>query len=169
MRLSKHVKDARKAFAPQYLQLKSGHAITAAYLMRIGKAEDARCWRCNGSRQIVECLLHEWREWRREREILVQRLKARDITVSEKPDRKHLKTLYENNVTVDMLKFVENTEVGKRQGADNDKIDSHGTWSDWTGEIRTILGNWRMAEGEKVTARQRQKSKRASSPKAVAA
>lgn len=42
-RLKKHVKDARKSVAARYLQLKSGHAITGAHLMRIGKAEDARC------------------------------------------------------------------------------------------------------------------------------
>ena len=124
MRLNKHVKDARKAFAARYLQLKSGHAITAAYLMRIGKAEGARCWWCNGSRQTVEHLLLECRKWRREREILLQRLKARDIAVSETPDRRNLKTLFEDNAIVDMRKFVENTEVGKRQGAGDDKVDS---------------------------------------------
>ena len=25
-----------------------------------------------------------------------------------------------------------------------------GTWNDWTGETRTIVGKWRMAVGEKV-------------------
>jgi hypothetical protein len=49
-RLNKHVKDARKFVASRYLQLKSGHAITGAHLMRIGKVEDARCWWCNGRR-----------------------------------------------------------------------------------------------------------------------
>lgn len=124
MRLNKHVKVARKASAARYLQLKSGHAITAAYLMRIGKAEDARCWWCNGSRQTVDHLLLECRKWRREREILIQKLKAREIAVSETPDRRNLKTLFEDNAIVDMLKFVENTEIGKRQGAGEDKTDS---------------------------------------------
>ena len=124
MRLNKHVKDARKALAARYLQLKSGHAITAAYLMRIGKAVEARCWWCSSSRQTVEHLLLECRKWRRERKILMQRLKARDIAVSQTPDRRNLKTLFEDNAIVDMLKFVENTEVGKRQGAGDDRIDS---------------------------------------------
>lgn len=124
MRLTKHVKNARKAFVARYLQLKSGHAITIAYLMRIGKAEEARCWWCSSSRQTVEHLLLECRKWRREREILLQRLKARNIAVSETPDRRNLKTLFEDNAIVDMLKSVENTEVGKRQGAEDDKGDS---------------------------------------------
>jgi hypothetical protein len=40
-RLNKHVKDARKVCAARDSQLKSGHTITAAHLMRIRKAEDA--------------------------------------------------------------------------------------------------------------------------------
>ena len=123
-RLNKHVKDARKSSAARYLQLKSGHAITAAHLMRIGKAEDARCWWCSGSRQTVAHLLLECRKWRRERESMVQKLKAKDITVSETPDRRNLKILFEDNAIVDMLEFVEQTEVGKRPGAEKDKVDS---------------------------------------------
>lgn len=41
--LDKHVKDAGKSVASRYLQLKSGHAITGAHLLRIGKVQDARC------------------------------------------------------------------------------------------------------------------------------
>jgi hypothetical protein len=48
-RLNKNVKDANKPVAARYLQLKSGHAITGAHLMRIGRVEDARCWWCSGS------------------------------------------------------------------------------------------------------------------------
>jgi hypothetical protein len=123
-RLNKHVKDARKSFAARYLQLKSGHAITAVYLMRIEKAEDARCWWCSGSRQTVAHLLLECRKWRRERESMVQKLKAKDITISETSDQKNVKVLFEDNAIADMLEFVEKTEVGKRPGAENDKVDS---------------------------------------------
>ena len=35
--LDKHVKDTRKSVASRYLQLKSGHAITRVYLLRMGK------------------------------------------------------------------------------------------------------------------------------------
>ena len=49
--LDKHVKDARKPFAARHLQLKSGYAMTAAHLMRIGRAEDSRWWWwCSSSR-----------------------------------------------------------------------------------------------------------------------
>lgn len=113
MKPNKHVKDARKSVAARYLQLKLGHAITAAHLMRIGKAEDARCWCCSGSRQTVAHLLLECRKWRRERETMVQKLQATDITISETPDRRALKILFEDNAKVDMLEFVEETEVGK--------------------------------------------------------
>jgi hypothetical protein len=123
MRLNKHVKDARKSCAARYLQLKSGHAVTAVHLMRIGKVEDARWWWCNSSRQTVAHLLLECRKWRRERETMAKKLKAKDITVSETPDRRNLKILFPDNAIVDMLEFVEKTEVGKRPGAENDKVD----------------------------------------------
>jgi hypothetical protein len=55
---------------------------------------------------------------------MVQKLKAKDITVSETPDRRNLKILFEDNAIVDMLEFVEQTEVGKRPGAENNKVDS---------------------------------------------
>lgn len=34
---------AKKSVAVRYLQLKSGHAVTGAHLLRIGKVEDAQC------------------------------------------------------------------------------------------------------------------------------
>jgi hypothetical protein len=49
---------------------------------------------------------------------------AEDITVSETPDRRDLKFLIEDDAIVDMLEFVDKTEVGKRSGADNNKVDS---------------------------------------------
>jgi hypothetical protein len=56
-------------------------------------------------------------------ENMVEKLKAKDITVSETPDRRNLKILFTDNAIVDMLEFVEKTEVGKRPGAENDKVD----------------------------------------------
>jgi hypothetical protein len=123
-RLNKHVKGARKSCATRYLQLRPGHAITAVHLTRIGKAKDARCWWCNSSRQTVAHLLLECRKWRREREVMVQKLKAKVLTVSKMPDRKNLEVMFADKATVDMLEFVEKTEVGKRAGAENDKVDS---------------------------------------------
>jgi hypothetical protein len=122
-RLNKHVKDARKSFAARYPQLRSGRAITAAHLMRIGKAEDACCCWCSGSRQTVAHLLLECREWRREREAMVQKLRAKDIIVSGIPDRRNLEILFRDNAIVEMLKFVEKTEVGKRPEVRDDKVD----------------------------------------------
>jgi len=92
--------------------------------MRIGKAEDARCWWCNGSRQTVAHLLLECRKWRRERETMVKKLKAKDITVTEMPEGRNLDILFADNAIVDMLELVEKTEVGKRPGAENNKVDS---------------------------------------------
>jgi hypothetical protein len=55
---------------------------------------------------------------------MVQKLKAKDITVSETPDWRDLEILSRDNTIVDMLRFVEKTDMGKRPGAGDDKIDS---------------------------------------------
>jgi hypothetical protein len=54
---------------------------------------------------------------------MVKKLKAKDITVSEMPDRRNLKILFTDNAIVDMLEFVEKTEVGNRPGSENEKVD----------------------------------------------
>jgi hypothetical protein len=54
---------------------------------------------------------------------MVKKLKAKDITVGEAPDRRNLKILLTDNAIVGMLEFVEKTEVGKRPGAENNKVD----------------------------------------------
>jgi DNA primase len=55
---------------------------------------------------------------------MVKKLKGKDITVSEIPEGRNLEILFADNAIVDMLEFVEKTEVGKRPGAENDKVDS---------------------------------------------
>ena len=66
---------------------------------------------------------------------MVQKLKARDITVSETPDRINLEILFRDNAIVDMLESMEKTEVGKKPGTEHNKVDS---WNverlDWRDE-----------------------------------
>jgi hypothetical protein len=80
-KLNKHIQDARKSVAARYLQLKSNHAVTGVHLLRINKVQDARCWWCGGSKQTVAHLMLECREWRRERETMLQRLNAKNVTI----------------------------------------------------------------------------------------
>jgi hypothetical protein len=138
-RLNKHVKDARKSFAARNLQLKSGHAITAAFRSRIGKAKDARCWWYNSSRQTVAHLLLERREWRRARETMVKKLKAKNITASETPDRRNLKILFTDNAIVDMLEFVEKTKQARGREPKTTK-STCGTLSGLTREMEREKG-----------------------------
>jgi len=122
--LDKHVEDARKSVASRYLQLKSGHAITGTHLLRIGKVQDARCWWCSSSRQTVEHLLLECRKWRRERATMIRKLSTKNITIRETPDRRNVRILFEHKATVDVLEFIETTEVGKRPVTESDEADS---------------------------------------------
>ena len=56
-RTNKPIADVKKSVTARYLQLKSGRAVTGAYLLIIGKAPDAQCWWCGCSSQTVSHLL----------------------------------------------------------------------------------------------------------------
>lgn len=123
-RLNKHIKDARKSVAARYLQLKSGHAVTGVHLFRINKVQDARCWWCGCSRQTVTHLMLECRKWRRERKTMLQRLTSGKISISPRRDWTDLKTLFGEDAILAVLRFIENTKVGKRLTDDTNNCDS---------------------------------------------
>jgi hypothetical protein len=120
---NKHIENAKKSAAARYLQLKSGHAITGVHLLRIGKVQDAHCWWCGNSRQTVVHLMLRCRKWRRERDAMLQKLKVKRSTVGEMQDQTHLGTLFERAATAEVLRFIEDTEVGKKPTDDTDKGD----------------------------------------------
>jgi hypothetical protein len=123
-KLNKHIQDARKSVAARYLQLKSNHTVTGVYLLRINKVQDARCWWCSGSKQTVAHLMLECRKWRRERETMLQRLSAKNVTITGRRDRGDLETLFEQVATVDVLQYIESTEVSKKLPDGVDKCNS---------------------------------------------
>lgn len=123
-KINKHIKDAKKSTTAQYLQLKSGHAITGAHLLRISKVQDARCWWCDDSRQTVAHLVLECRKWRRERDVMLGELKADKITISERRDRTDLETLFGEEAMTAVLQFIETTEVGRKRTEGTDGCDS---------------------------------------------
>jgi len=111
---NKHVEDARKSVAARYLQLKSGHAVTGTHLFRIDRAQDARCWWCGHSRQTVAHLMLECRKWRRERDVMLQKLRSDKLMISPRRDWADLEVLFREEATTAVLGFIESTEVGKR-------------------------------------------------------
>jgi hypothetical protein len=122
-KLNRHIKDARKSVAARYLQLKSGHAVTGAHLMRIGKLADARCWWCKRSGQTVAHLFLECRKRRAERETMIRKLRDKEVATTETTGRRNVRTLFEDNAVAEVLKFIEKTEVGKRLAGAPDKAD----------------------------------------------
>jgi len=123
-KLNRHIKDARKSVAVRYLQLKSGHAVTGAHLMRTGKVVDARCWWCKRSGQTVAHLFLECRKWRIERETMIRKLRDKEVATIETTGRRNVKTLFEDNAVAEVLEFIEKTEVGKRPAGAFDEADS---------------------------------------------
>lgn len=122
-KISKHIKDARESVAARYLQLKSGHAVTAAHLLRIGKVQHARCWWCGRSSQTVAHLLLECRKWRRQRDTMLRKLRVRNVEISGRRDQADLKTLFAGDAIMEVLQFLDNTEVGKKLAGDANKND----------------------------------------------
>jgi len=55
---------------------------------------------------------------------MIRKLNTRNIVISETPDRRDTRILFGDNATMDVLEFIEKTEVGKRLAVESDKADS---------------------------------------------
>ena len=55
---------------------------------------------------------------------MLQRLKAKNVTITERRDRRDLETLFEQVATIDVLQYIESTEVGKKLPDGTNKCDS---------------------------------------------
>jgi hypothetical protein len=55
---------------------------------------------------------------------MIRKLSIKDITISETPDRKNFKVLFADDATVDVLEYIEKTEVGKSLAVGSHKVDS---------------------------------------------
>jgi len=112
-KINKDIANAKKSVAARYLQLKSGHAITGAHMLRIGKVEDAQRWWCGGSSQTVAHLLLRCRKWRRQRDSLLRGMRAEEIFISARRDQADLESPFRDVATREVLRFIGNTEVGR--------------------------------------------------------
>lgn len=122
-KINKDIANAKKSVAARYLQLKSGHAITGAHLLRIGKVEDAKCWWCGGSSQTVAHLLLRCRKWRRQRDSLLRGMRAEEIVISSRRDQADLESLFRDVATRAVLRFIGNTEVGRPMTKEENRDD----------------------------------------------
>lgn len=125
-KVNDNVANAKKSYAARYLQLRSGHAITGAHLPRIGKVEDAQCWWCGGSSQTVAHLLLRCRKWRRQRDSMMRRMRAEEVIISARRDRADLESLFRDEATKEVLRFIGNTEVGRPMTREENRDDYWG-------------------------------------------
>lgn len=123
-KLNRHIKDARKSVATRYLQLKSGHDVTGAHLLKIGKVADARYWWCTRSGQTVAHLFLDCRKWRTERGSMIRKLRDEELATIETTGWRDVKTLFEDNAVAEVLELIEKTEVGRRPAGASDEADS---------------------------------------------
>ena len=55
---------------------------------------------------------------------MIRKLSTKNNAISETPDQRNVRILFGDNATVDVLEFIEKTEVGKRLAVESDKADS---------------------------------------------
>ena len=122
-KIDKNIANAKKSVAARYLQLKFGDAITGAHLLRIGKVEDEKCWWCGGSSQTVAHLLLRCRKCRRQRDSFLRGMRAEEIFISARRDRADLDSLFKDVATRAVLRFIENTEVGRPMTTEENRDD----------------------------------------------
>lgn len=121
-KMSRLISDGKKSVTARYLQLKSGHAITGEYLLRTKQAQDARCWWCNSSKQIVLHLLMECRRWRRERDVMLRDMHRKKIKISARRDTSDLQLLFREGAAEAVLRSLDHTAVGKRKGDEEARV-----------------------------------------------
>jgi hypothetical protein len=54
---------------------------------------------------------------------MMRNLRAKGIMIIDMRDWRKLRTLFEDNAMIDVLEFIEKTEVGKRPAAESGKVD----------------------------------------------
>ena len=109
---------ALKKYVMHFYQLKIGHGAIGTFLARIGVMETPECSWCAAQEQTVVHLYTEYRKWRRERRRLSRELGQLGISWQPRPERRWLGRLLANERAVGpVLKFLEGTEVGSREGA----------------------------------------------------
>ena len=110
-RMRKDLNKARKELASRFYQLLSGHAATAEHLVRIGQAENEKCFWCgSGERQTRYHLFVKCRRWTPEIRRLWQRVRMETGWGGAPSVRKLFGN--EKNVRA-ILEFLEKTKVGK--------------------------------------------------------
>lgn len=103
----------RKAIASRYFQLKSQHAVTAVYLVRISKQNDDLCeWCGRRKRQTVKHLMLECQKWRKERNQMRKKIRDDNGVASSEGGIANL--FADRRATAGILQFIENTEVGRQ-------------------------------------------------------
>ena len=126
-KMNKYLGDSRKSATARYLQLKSGYGVTGIHHFRMKKAQDARCWWCNGSSQSVTHLMFECRKRRRAREVILRAISPKKTKISARMNKENLGILFGDASIEVVLRFTECTAVRKRKEADgaqrNDEWD----------------------------------------------
>ncbi len=102
----------------RFYQLKTEHGAIGTFFSRIGAIETAKCWWCRAAEQSVIHLYTKYRKWRVKRRILRINLKKAGVEWQRRSEKSCLvQLLADRHAVGSLLEFLENTEVGNREGA----------------------------------------------------
>ena len=116
------VSIAEKPLARRFYQLKIGHAITAPYLYRIRKSNTEKCWWCSATRQSIDHLIFECRQWVKQRRVLYSDLTRAGV---ERPrmseDRPKNRLFNALKAVKPILEFIRTTDIGRGLNEDTEE------------------------------------------------
>ena len=88
------------------------------FLAKIGVIETPECWWFGEAEQSVEHLYSKCRRWRKERRKMIRELYTEGVRWQTQAERRWLAELLANErATKPLLRFLQATEIGAREGA----------------------------------------------------
>src|SRR5271154_29236 len=124
LKLDPIVSEAKKSLAKRFYQLKLGHAITATYLYRIKRVDTPKCWWCTATKQDIDHLLFECRQWRKERRTLYSDLRRLGVYTPRKSEKSPRDRLFNTSkATRPILDYIKATEIGYRPGEREEEVE----------------------------------------------
>jgi hypothetical protein len=124
MGLRKNQRHEKKKVASRFYQLLSGHDITAPYLKeKLRKSETDTCWWCeSGKKQTRDHVFKECSMWKTEIRNL-WKMVGREVGWRRAKWKRISKLFAEEKAEKAILEFIKKTEVGKKNGTREPRIN----------------------------------------------
>ena len=110
--MAKVLATTRKGYMSRILQLKTGHALIAPYLVKIKKLDSTACWWCNENDQTVHHLLFRCPRWARDRDKFLSSLQKQGILIERSNVELSTNTIFQEKAYPALLEYIKTTQIG---------------------------------------------------------